>query len=84
MDNVSSSDIRRKSCVVCDEQHPVFLCRDFKNMSVSARSNVVVKFKLCLNCLKSGHDVTKCDKQSYCRAPNCTVKGIYGCYNFFF
>ena len=74
MNNVSSSDFRRKPCVVCDEQHPVFLCRDFKNMTISARTDVVVKFKLCSNCLKSGHDVTKCDKQSYCRAPDCTVK----------
>ena len=74
MNNVNSSDIRRKPCVVCDEQHPVFLCRDFKNMSVSTRSNVVVKFKLCINCLKSGHDVAKCEKQSYCRAPDCTIK----------
>ena len=74
MNKVSSSDIRRKPCVVCDEQHPVFLCRDFKNMNVSARTAAVVKFKLCLNCLKSDHDVTKCDKQSYCRASNCTVK----------
>ena len=74
MNNVSSSDFRRKPCVVCDEQHPVFLCRDFKNMTISARTGVVVKFKLCSNCLKSGHDVTKCDKPSYCRAPDCTVK----------
>ena len=70
MNNVNSSDIRRKPCVVCDEQHPVFLCRDFKNMSVSTRSNVVVKFKLCINCLKSGHDVAKCEKQSYTRLHN--------------
>ena len=74
MNNVSSSDFRRKPCVVCDEQHPVFLCRDFKNMTISARTDVVVKFKLCSNSLRSGHDVTKCDKQSYCRAPDCTVK----------
>ena len=74
MNNVSSSDFRRKPCVVCDEQHPVFLCRDFKNMTISARTDVVVRFKLCSNCLKSGHDVTKCDKQSYCRAPDCAVK----------
>ena len=74
MNNVNSSDIRRKPCVVWDEQHPVFLCRDFKNMSVSTRSNVVVKFKLGINCLKSGRDVAKCEKQSYCRAPDCTIK----------
>ena len=71
---MSSSDIRRKLCAVCYEHHPVFLCRDFKNMGVSTRSDVVVKFKFCINYLKSGHDVTKCDKQSYCRAPDCTVK----------
>ena len=74
LNNVSSSEIQRKSCVICKEGHPVFLCRSFKSMNVSARVDAVAKFKLCINCLRSDHDVTKCDKHSYCCSPDCTVK----------
>ena len=74
LNNMSSSAIQRKSCVICEERHPVFLCRSFKGMNVSVRVGAAAKFKLCINCLRSDHDVTKCFKQSYCRAPDCTVK----------
>ena len=74
LNNVESSDFKRKACDVCQEQHPVWRCDTFKKLTIDKRKEAVVQHKLCINCLRSDHDVTKCDKQSYCRAPDCTVK----------
>ena len=74
LNNVGSSDFRRKACDVCQEHHPVWQCDTFKKLTIDKRKEAVVQHKLCINCLRSDHDVTKCDEQSYCRAPDCTVK----------
>ena len=74
LNSVTSGDVQNKSCVICDDQHPVFLCKDFKSMSIPDRKDAVNKFKLCVNCLKSGHTVTECYRPSFCRHPNCSSK----------
>ena len=74
LNNVGSSDFKRKSCDVCQEQHPVWRCDTFKKLTIDKRKEAVVKYKLCVNCLMSGHDVINCVKPSFCRVSDCTTK----------
>ena len=74
LNNVGSSDFKRKSCDVCQEQHPVWRCDTFKKLTIDKRKEAVVKHKLCINCLMSGHNVINCVKQAFCRVSDCTAK----------
>ena len=65
LNNVGSSDFKRKACDVCQEQHPVWRCDTFKKLTIDKRREAVVKHKLCVNCLMSGHAVINCVKQSF-------------------
>ncbi|XP_047040952.1 uncharacterized protein LOC124645214 [Helicoverpa zea] len=65
-----SSDINdNKKCVVCSQDHLLYKCEKFKNMSVDARFNEVSKHKLCHNCLRPGHFSTHC-KHNSCKFCN--------------
>ena len=74
LNNVVSSDFKRKACDVCQEQHPLWRCDIFKKLTIDKRKEAVVKHKLCINCLMSGHDVINCVKPSFCRVSDCTAK----------
>ncbi|XP_076301775.1 uncharacterized protein LOC143219850 [Lasioglossum baleicum] len=54
------------SCVICQDEHYVFACPKFLAMEVKDRLKSAQKSKLCLNCLKVGHNTVSC-KWSHCR-----------------
>ncbi|XP_047534361.1 uncharacterized protein LOC125069000 [Vanessa atalanta] len=49
-----------KNCVVCNGQHRIYDCSNFKSKSVVQRQELVSKFKLCRNCLRTGHTSYTC------------------------
>ena len=48
------------SCSYCKEQHHIFSCETFLNLSPIDRFKSCKKNSLCLNCLKSNHRTSKC------------------------
>ena len=63
--------ISTERCPACSENHKVFSCDKFKNLSIQERKNIVFTAKLCFNCLNSGHTTKDCKSKSSCR----TCKG---------
>lgn len=49
-----------QSCVICEEQHLIFSCKKFTDMTIDPRRNEVQRLRLCWNCLRPGHGVQKC------------------------
>ncbi|XP_070510399.1 uncharacterized protein [Cardiocondyla obscurior] len=55
----------RAKCHLCNDEHFIFQCKQFLNLSVSQRIDRARSFKLCLNCLKSSsHASNKCTSGS--------------------
>ena len=67
-------DYSGSSCSLCDEQHSLFGCRQFKEMEVSQRRQHVMNHHLCFNCLKSGHGARTCRLNRTCRVDGCDQK----------
>lgn len=47
-------------CANCKGSHTIYKCYKFKEMTLSARKELVKANRLCLNCLKPGHVVKDC------------------------
>lgn len=67
----SSHESRVKSrkdeqCPQCSSSHQLFRCPDFLALSVRAREEKVNAWRLCGNCLRSGHRPSQC-KGGMCR-----------------
>lgn len=59
-------------CAACgSKDHLVFKCPDFKPLSVSERMKVVLHNRMCMNCLKRGHQKDNCHDQHRCQLPQC-------------
>ena len=61
-------------CILCKENHRLWYCQQFKDMSVKNRLDLVVSNKLCLNCFMQGHTAGDCRKSSVCSVPGCGKK----------
>ncbi|XP_072398120.1 uncharacterized protein [Diabrotica undecimpunctata] len=57
------------SCPLCNQQHKLVHCSQFHSLDIPARINKVRRFKLCLNCLHSGHQQATC-KYGECKKCN--------------
>ncbi|XP_045483078.1 uncharacterized protein LOC123688551, partial [Harmonia axyridis] len=55
-----------KSCAICKENHPLFICKKFLGLSINERRNEVKRSNCCRNCLQQGHWAQDC-KRSGCR-----------------
>lgn len=64
-------DGRASKCPVCQGPHKIYACEQFVQMSILERKNVVLKNKLCFNCLNFGHQVVSC---KYSSCPKCGKK----------
>lgn len=62
-DTSQTEDIR---CPVCNKEHRISSCPDFKSMDAEKRLDIAKERRLCYNCLIPGHGVSKCRKSSYC------------------
>ena len=63
-------------CHLCNSDHWLTHCREFKKRSVDQRLTFVRKKDLCENCFLSGHTVQSFPKSSYCKIPNCHTKHL--------
>ena len=68
---LKSSDV---PCILCQENHVLFVCETFKSMSPKERQDLAVKHRLCFNCLKPGHGCSDCKRQSTCSVQGCNRK----------
>ncbi|KAE9522141.1 hypothetical protein AGLY_017401 [Aphis glycines] len=57
---VKSKEKGGGKCPLCSEQHKLYACSQFNSMNIPERRNVVIKSKLCFNCLSFGHQVSSC------------------------
>lgn len=57
------------SCPICKEEHFLWACKHFKELSLENRQAEVKKLRLCTNCLRSGHTNYNC-KSGKCRVCN--------------
>ncbi|XP_065211046.1 uncharacterized protein LOC135839099 [Planococcus citri] len=53
-------------CVGCGEQHYLDMCKSFLNKSINDRFDFVKSNRLCLRCLKTGHNVAMCNRNIKC------------------
>ena len=56
-----------EECVFCGALHTVTACNEFKKLKVHTRKDEVTSKRLCFNCLRSGHMVTKCPSTHNCK-----------------
>ncbi|GAB1869281.1 Peptidase aspartic putative domain-containing protein [Camponotus japonicus] len=54
------------SCQLCKENHKLFKCEKFKQISPTERFDLVKTHKWCINCLKPNHKVTDCKSDKNC------------------
>lgn len=57
-------------CRCCKGDHPLYHCPEFKNLNLAGRKQAVHDWKLCLNCLREGHEASKCNYGPCVRCPN--------------
>lgn len=59
-------------CGACGSfEHMIFVCPEFKPLSLSERKKVVSNMSLCPNCLKRGHNKEDCYDMSRCNLKEC-------------
>ena len=61
----------QRQCQVCQESHSIFHCKTFKRMKPLERLNLANERRLCINCLKPGHQHTECYSQRVCPIEDC-------------
>jgi transposase InsO family protein len=61
-------------CFLCQEEHDLFRCAQFKAMNVDRRIEVAKQHRLCFNCLRSGHNMESCRLERRCSVPGCGKK----------
>ena len=54
-------------CALCNQEHFIYRCPQFKKISVQERQGLVNKNGLCYNCLGNGHSFRKCPLTRSCR-----------------
>ena len=59
---------------MCKENHKLFYCPKFVEMSVAAHIEYVADNRLCNNCLIAGHTAHACRKPFICRVNSCNRK----------
>lgn len=57
------------SCPLCSQAHRIIDCETFKSFTVDKKLSEVAKLKLCINCLRRGHEAGTC-RLGACRLCN--------------
>ena len=58
------------NCILCSSDHALFLCPEYKEMSVQDRWSKVKSHHLFFNCLSKGHSVRNCSSKGRCKKCN--------------
>ena len=61
------SHISNNICQLCRGKHRLSACPQFIAISPLERKNILIKNKLCLNCIRPGHDLAHCPSKFACR-----------------
>jgi hypothetical protein len=61
-----------QKCNLCNGQHPIWRCTQFKQMTVSERWNFAKQSRLCYRCLGESHMGSKCNNSRCCGVDGCT------------
>ena len=56
-----------EKCPCCSENHRVYTCKKFTDMSLKDQKNLVWTLKLCFNCLNSSHITKECKSKHTCK-----------------
>ena len=58
---------QEQKCKLCKENHFLYHCSQFKQLSPQERESKIVSFRLCKNCFRAGHDQSSCRSNSRCQ-----------------
>ncbi|XP_058976757.1 uncharacterized protein LOC131801808 [Musca domestica] len=59
------------NCVICrNQRHKLYDCPRFKSLKSGDRYKVMKRHHLCINCLRYGHEIKKCDSKRRCSKCN--------------
>ncbi|UYV62297.1 hypothetical protein LAZ67_2000060, partial [Cordylochernes scorpioides] len=58
-----------QNCILCHQIHKLNDCQRFINLPLPKKWELVKKYKLCQNCLRANHEISKCLITSRCK--NC-------------
>ncbi|XP_022827331.1 uncharacterized protein LOC111357037 isoform X2 [Spodoptera litura] len=70
--------LKALTCPMCRQDHFIFACEQFKSLSVQARIKKAQDSNVCMNCLRPGHDTSRCKLGhcKYCRQKHNTLLHI--------
>ena len=58
-------------CLCCSGLHKIYQCREFREMSLASKWQIVRKYRLCKLCLNPGHFAHQCTLKICCKKENC-------------
>ena len=61
----------RRSCKICNRQHGVWACDQFKKMNQTQRWDTAKQYKLCYHCLGDDHLGQACTRTRICGLDGC-------------
>lgn len=76
---VSENKLKPISCPMCKQSHFLFLCPEFRELSVQTRLEKVQQFGVCSNCLRVGHNSKICrlGPCTYCTVKHNTLLHVH-------
>lgn len=68
---ITTEERRQLNCPMCQQNHYLNKCSEFKNISTTDRWKMVKQNHLCFACLHSGHSSSKCGNRRQCGLSKC-------------
>ena len=72
--SATSSSSVVSSCILCQADHSLFYCQQFKDMTPDQRFQFAFDKRLCFNCLLHGHTSSQCNLRRTCTVKGCGLK----------
>ena len=61
-------------CYMCNDQHPLYACPQFKELKSVQRLTFIRDKHLCENCFRHDHNANSCPRDKVCGIDGCTLK----------
>lgn len=58
---------KKLTCPVCKNDHKIYVCKSFQEMSVVERESFITKNSRCSNCLAKNHSSSNCPSKGVCK-----------------
>lgn len=62
----SSTEKKKFKCPMCSGDHFLYVCESFKKLTIEERNKKAKDLKVCMNCLRLGHNEKRC-RITHCR-----------------